>query len=385
LSAAGEVLDEALVLWFPAPSSFTGEDVLELHLHGGTAIIEAVTETLLSHGLRPAGPGEFTRRAFEAGRLELSQAEAVADLVDAETEAQRAQALAQLGGALRDRYDRWRDILIEGSAFLEAQIDFPDEEIPEDIAASARAPLEMLLKEIEDALEDQRGERVRDGLRIALIGAPNAGKSTLFNALIGRDAAIVTDIPGTTRDIIEASVIIEGFKVLVADTAGLRETPDIVEAEGVRRARSWAQDADLRLHLVAPYGDIALQGGRGDELVVCTKSDLGPPAKPDARGKSLSVSTVEPGGLDDLRGWLKGWVSERMAGRDFPAVTQQRHRALLRDAAEQLARALSALAADPELAAEDVRLAARSLARLSGRVDVDDILDRVFSSFCIGK
>jgi tRNA modification GTPase len=378
-------LDEALVLWFPGPSSFTGEDVLELHLHGGAAIVEAVTETLLSHGLRPAEPGEFTRRAFEAGRLELSQAEAVADLVDAETQAQRAQALAQLGGALRDRYDRWREILIKGSAFLEAQIDFPDEEIPEDVAARARAPLEALLKEIEDALSDHRGERIRDGLRIALIGAPNAGKSTLFNALIGRDAAIVTDIPGTTRDVIEASLVIDGFKVLIADTAGLRDTADLVEAEGVRRARKWADDADLRLHLVAPDSETISQGGRGDALVVRTKSDLRPRPISEPQVKSLPVSAVEPGGLDELWAWLRVWVAERMAGRDFPAVTQQRHRALLRDSADQLLRALTVLSADPELAAEDVRLAARALARLSGRVDVDDILDRVFSSFCIGK
>ncbi len=378
-------MDEALVLWFPGPSSFTGEDVLELHLHGGAAIVEAVTETLLSHGLRPAEPGEFTRRAFEAGRLELSQAEAVADLVDAETQAQRAQALAQLGGALRDRYDRWREILIKGSAFLEAQIDFPDEEIPEDVAARARAPLEALLKEIEDALSDHRGERIRDGLRIALIGAPNAGKSTLFNALIGRDAAIVTDIPGTTRDVIEASLVIDGFKVLIADTAGLRDTADLVEAEGVRRARKWADDADLRLHLVAPDSETISQGGRGDALVVRTKSDLRPRPISEPQVKSLPVSAVEPGGLDELWAWLRVWVAERMAGRDFPAVTQQRHRALLRDSADQLLRALTVLSADPELAAEDVRLAARALARLSGRVDVDDILDRVFSSFCIGK
>jgi tRNA modification GTPase len=391
-SADGVVLDEALVLWFPAPSSFTGEDVLELHLHGGAAVVEAVTATLLSHGLRPAEPGEFTRRAFEAGRLELSQAEAVADLVDAETEAQRAQALAQLGGALRDRYERWRDILIEASAFLEAQIDFPDEDIPDDVAACARAPLEALRQEIEDALADHRGERVRDGLRIALIGAPNAGKSTLFNALIGRDAAIVTDIPGTTRDVIEAPLVIDGFKVLIADTAGLRDTTDLVEAEGVRRARKWADDADLRLHLVAPGGDVPSQQGGGDDLVVWTKRDLQPVGAGERPGvisefsvKSLSVSALEPAGLCELRAWLKAWVAERMTGRDFPAVTQQRHRGLLREASEHLARALVALKADPELAAEDVRLAARALARLSGRVDVDDILDRVFSSFCIGK
>ena len=387
----GLVLDDALVLWFPAPKSFTGDDVLELQLHGGPAIIEAVATALAAWGARPAEPGEFTRRAFEAGRLDLSQAEAIADLVDAETQAQRTQALAQLSGALRDRYARWRSLLIDAAAFLEAQIDFPDEEVPDDVAARARAPLQALRNEIAAAVADDRGERVRDGLKIALVGAPNAGKSSLFNALVGRDAAIVTDLPGTTRDIIEARLVIDGFKVLLADTAGLRDTTDIVEAEGVRRALQWAQEADLRVQLIDPM-EANIQSPLPDaDLILFTKSDVG--STKDAHAAylqtspipSLKVSVRQDGSLDGFKAWLRSWVSSRMVGRDTPAVTQIRHRRILQAAGEHLDRAVAMLGSNTELAAEDVRLATQALGRLSGRVEVDDVLDQVFSSFCIGK
>ncbi|RYE95711.1 MAG: GTP-binding protein, partial [Oxalobacteraceae bacterium] len=230
------------------PASYTGEDSAELHLHGGTAVVEAALAALSSQGLRPAEPGEFTRRAFENGKLDLAQAEAVADLVDAETVGQARQALAQLGGALSRRHEHWRGQLIEALAMLEAHVDFPDEELPSDLASRAAPPLLALRAELASAIEDgRRGQDIRDGYRIALIGPPNAGKSSLLNALIGRDAAIVTATPGTTRDVVEAPMIIAGYRVLMADTAGLRETSDEIEAEGVRRARKWAETASLRL------------------------------------------------------------------------------------------------------------------------------------------
>ncbi|HQR91337.1 MAG TPA: tRNA uridine-5-carboxymethylaminomethyl(34) synthesis GTPase MnmE, partial [Caulobacter sp.] len=247
----GVALDEALVLFFQGPGSYTGEDAAEFHVHGGRAVVEALLDALAALGLRLAEPGEFTRRAFENGKLDLAQAEGVADLIDAETEGQRKQALGQIGGALSQRYDRWRDLLVHALAMLEAAVDFPDEDLPEEVAARARPGLETLAAEIDAALSDvSRGRRIRDGYRIALVGAPNAGKSTVLNGLAERDAAIVTEIAGTTRDIIEVPLVLGGYRVLLADTAGLRETTDVVEAEGVRRARAWAHDADLRIWVV---------------------------------------------------------------------------------------------------------------------------------------
>jgi tRNA modification GTPase len=231
-------IDDALVLWFPGPGSYTGEDSAEFHVHGGPAVVGALVDALSSLGLRLAEPGEFTRRAFEHGKLDLAQAEGVADLIDAETEGQRRQALSQLEGRLSDVQARWRDGLIRASAMLEAAVDFPDEELPADVAGRARPILEILADELETAAADvERGEQVREGFRIALLGAPNAGKSTLLNVLAKREAAIVSPTPGTTRDIIEVPMVLGGYKVIVADTAGLRKTDDEIEAEGVRRAR----------------------------------------------------------------------------------------------------------------------------------------------------
>src|SRR5215469_817073 len=244
----GAPLDAALILWFPGPNSYTGEDVAELHLHGGPAVVGEVAQALTALGLRLAEPGEFTRRAFEAGRLDLDQAKAVADLIDAETEAQARQALDQLAGALGRRYATWRGALAEALAYLEAAVDFPDEEPPADVAGRARPAIGRLVADLEAALGDaRRGERVREGYRIALVGAPNAGKSQLLNALLAREAAIVTATPGTTRDVIEVPLVLAGYKALVADMAGLRTASEAIEAEGVRRARDWAEAADLRL------------------------------------------------------------------------------------------------------------------------------------------
>lgn len=389
----GGIIDEALILWFPAPASYTGEDCAELHLHGGLAVVEATVEALAALGPRLAEPGEFTRRAFQNGRLDLAQAEAVADLIDAETRAQARQALDQLGGGLSRRYDAWRELLIASLAVLEAAVDFPDEDLPEDVAARARPHLRDLLDQLRAALADaDRGRRVREGFRIALIGAPNAGKSSLLNALTGRDAAIVTATPGTTRDVIEVPLVLAGYITLLADTAGVRDTVETIEAEGVRRARAWAEDADLRLWIV----DASASGGhwreaaglaRAEDLLVLNKSDLTPGADKLAasRGEieALSVSAASAADVAVLKAWIEARVVSALSGAEFPAATRLRHAESLREAAYRVARALDQ--AEPELAAEDVRLAARALERVSGRVDPESVLDRVFSSFCIGK
>jgi tRNA modification GTPase len=395
----GVELDEALVLWFEGPSSYTGEDAAEFHVHGGRAVVEALLEALVSLRLRLAEPGEFTRRAFENGKLDLAQAEGVADLIDAETEGQRRQALGQIGGGLSQRYDRWREILIQALAMLEAAVDFPDEDLPEEVAARARPGLEILNAEIGAALADvSRGRRVRDGYRIALVGAPNAGKSTLLNGLAERDAAIVTDTPGTTRDIIEVPMVLGGYRVLLADTAGLRETRDTIEAEGVRRARVWAADADLRIWVVDGFHVEQSDGDENDLLtsgdwVVINKTDIADSEAVQAarelfEARQLSVATVtarSPEAISGLRLALASHVTAALSGAEFPAATRLRHTERLREARGYLDRALSDVGLEVELAAEDVRLAARALAKITGRIDAEDVLDRVFSSFCIGK
>lgn len=392
----GDAIDQALVLYFQAPSSYTGEDVAELQVHGGPAVMDATIGALAELGLRLAEPGEFTRRAFEHGKLDLAQAEGVGDLVEAETQAQRRQALEQLGGRLSDVQARWSEALLEALAMLEAAVDFPDEEVPADVAARARPVLRRLAAELDQAAVDaERGERVREGYRIALIGAPNAGKSTLLNALAGREAAIVTATPGTTRDVIEVPLVLAGYKVLIADTAGLRDTGDEIEAEGVRRARAWAAGADLRLWLVDGSADAppaVPMELRADDLCVITKRDLtvgsaGAWAAGQARRLGLGSAEVTARGPGDMT-WLRSTLEERvvdaLAGAEPPAATRLRHQELLAEAAD---RVRSALGHDEhlELAAEDVRLAARALARITGRIDPEDVLGRIFATFCIGK
>lgn len=394
-NADGATLDGALTLWLPGPDSYTGEDVAELQTHGGVAVVAGVTQALLAQGLRLAEPGEFTRRAFEAGKLDLDQAEAVADLVDAETAAQARQALAQLGGALGRRYEAWREILTHALAYVEAAVDFPDEEVPADVAGRALPLIASLVADLEAALADAgRGERVRDGYRVALIGAPNAGKSALFNALLGRDAAIVTPTPGTTRDIIEAGLVLSGYKVILADMAGLRLAGDAIEAEGVRRARAWAEAAALRIWVVdASVGDgswrEAVDLVRPGDVLALNKTDLPPGSDRAAAASREGVSVIEVaavhGELGALAAALSARVVAELGGADFPAVTRARHEQLLREALDHLRQMDAATLEAPELAAEDLRLAARAMERITGRIGAEDVLDVIFGAFCIGK
>lgn len=395
-AADGGLIDQALVLWFPGPGSYTGEDSAELHVHGGAAVVARLLEALSALGLRLADPGEFTRRAFENGKLDLAQAEGVADLIDAETEAQRRQALEQLEGALGRAQSGWREKIIEALAMFEAAVDFPDEEIPADVAHRARPALDLLITELEAALAGaERGERIREGFRIALVGAPNAGKSTLLNALARREAAIVTAVPGTTRDVIEVPLRLGGYKVVLADTAGQRDTADEVEAEGVRRAQAWSAAADLRIWVVDGSGDAPAPpppGLKAGDLCLISKADLAPGAETgraqvEARALELELhrlSARETDGLVALEQVLTDRVVGALAGAEPPAATRLRHAALLSEALERLTRARGH-EEDLELAAEDVRLAGRALDRITGRIGAEDVLDRVFSSFCIGK
>jgi tRNA modification GTPase len=381
----GEPIDQALVLFFKAPASETGEDIAEFQVHGGRAIIGAVLETLGAlPGLRLAEPGEFTRRAVENGKIDLTRAEALADLVDAETEAQRCQALRQYSGALADLYEGWRAELIRASAWVEASIDFSDEELPEDVAQRSRAAISKILEEIQKHTDDsRRGELLRDGLLLTVIGPPNAGKSSLVNALARRDVVIVAETAGTTRDVIEVRLDLGGYSVILADTAGLRAVSEAVEAEGVRRALSRAETADLVLLLLDGSEREPMLGIPADtraDLVVWNKRDLAWPAPRD--GLTISLKSGE--GLDVLVDALTAKVRDRLETRgEAPALTRERHREALQQAAQALKAALAAT--EPELMAEDLRLALRALGRITGRVDIEELLDVVFRDFCIGK
>ena len=387
LAHDGRPIDQALVLRFPAPHSYTGEDCAELHLHGGRAVVETAGEALLALGLRPADPGEFTRRAFENGRMDLAQAEAVADLIDAETSAQASQALGQLDGALSQTYAGFRRDLLTALALVEAEIDFPDEEVPDHLARTAGPVLDRLIGDLEAALVDaRRGERIREGYRIVLIGETNAGKSSLFNALVAREAAIVTPIAGTTRDVLDADLIIGGYAVTLSDTAGLRDSDDPIEAEGVRRARARAEAADLRLWILAPGDHEGSAAGfvRPDDLLVFTKADIDRAAPPPDR-EALVVSTETGEGLAALHDWLAARLARDLSGSDFPAVTRERHRRRLGEALAAVETGRAALDVAPEMAGDDLRRAADALARVTGAIGVEDILGEVFSTFCIGK
>jgi tRNA modification GTPase len=390
-----EEIDRGLVVWFEAPHTETGETMAELHLHGGRAVVNGVLEALQKLDFcRLAEPGEFTRRAFEHNKLDLTRAEAIADLVAAETHQQRRQALQQMEGRLHRLYEDWRTLGLRALAHLEAAIDFPDEDLPAGIDDEVKHGIDELRAEIAAHLDDKRGERLREGLGIAIIGPPNAGKSSLLNLLARRDAAIVSETAGTTRDVIEIHLDLGGWPVTLADTAGLRDSGDAIEQEGVRRARARAETADLRLLVLDASADwktemAALTGqtarwNAAHDIVVVNKVDLAPPnTMGDAVGVvSLSIKTGE--GVADLLARIERSAGALMdEGTDAPPLTRARHREALKEADAALGRALQA----PEvaLAAEDLRLALRWIGRITGTVRIDELLDVIFRDFCIGK
>jgi tRNA modification GTPase len=391
--AKSNPIDDAVVLWFPGPASATGEDVAEFHVHGGRAVLAAVFAALgaIEH-LRPAEPGEFTRRAFGNGKLDLTEAEGLDDLIHADTDRQRRQALRQLTGMLGDRARDWRARIIEAQALFEAGIDFADEgDVPMELSASALAKVAALLGEVEAVLAvDGRGERMRDGLIVAIAGPPNVGKSTLMNQLARREVAIVSPHAGTTRDVIEVQLDLDGYPVTVIDTAGIRETDDPVEQEGVRRARARAETADLVLWLTETDGDLLPIESSTPIWLVRNKADLDGSKtgaiKAAASGRpAFRISAAGGHGVTELVAGLVAFAEDFFGGQESGLITRGRQRAMLQEAAEALARSTIVIGDGEELAAEELRRAAFALGRLLGRVDVEDVLDVIFREFCIGK
>lgn len=381
-------IDRAILLYFAAPASFTGEDVLEIQHHGGIAVGRALTEALMGFSrVRPAEPGEFSKRAFLSGKLDLTQAEGLADLIDSTTAAQARAALRQMEGAQGRLYADWRERLLQALTLLEAEIDFAaEEEVPDALWAGLAGELVPLLEAMRAHLNDQhKGERLREGVTIAVIGAPNVGKSSLVNALARRDVAIVTPMPGTTRDVIEVSLDLAGLPVTLLDTAGLRESDDPIEREGIARARTRAASADLRLHLVDDSAFLhGLERHSAPSMIVLNKVDRWPETTFPEDVLPISVKTGF--GMEALLQALGEAAAALLPGEDAVLVTRERHRQALRDATEALERALaSEEAEDLGLLAEELRLAARAIGRVTGAFGVEDILDRVFATFCIGK
>ena len=387
--ASQQPIDEAVVLWFPGPASATGEDVAEFHIHGGRAVLAALFAALAAfENVRAAEPGEFTRRGFENGKLDLTEAEALDDLIHADTDRQRRQALRQMEGLLGDRARDWRAQIIEAAALIEAGIDFADEgDVPQELIKPALAKIRALHGEIQEVVAAQRrSERLREGLVVAIAGPPNVGKSTLMNQLARREVAIVSPHAGTTRDVIEVQLDLDGYPVTVIDTAGIRETDDPVEQEGVRRARARAEEADLVLWMIDAQHEAARSDGAASAWVVRNKIDLSVVAgSAKSAASEFRISAARGDGIGDLMAALVSFAADYFGTNEGALITRERQRRLLEDAAASLERSLVAIGQGEELAAEDLRSAATSLGRLLGRVDVEDILDVIFREFCIGK
>jgi len=381
----GAIVDRGLVILFPGPDSVTGEDLVELHLHGGKAVVAACLEALTGHpGVRLAEAGEFTRRAFVNGRMDLTEAEGLADLLAAETEFQRRLAIAQTGGAMRQACEGWMRRLTHIRAMLEADFDFSDEDdVADDVAAGVSREIIALRAELQAALADaRRGEILKDGFKVAIVGAPNAGKSSLLNCLAERDVAIVSDIPGTTRDRIEVTLDLRGLAVRLIDTAGLRETADPIERLGIERAIDAARQADLVLHL-CPVGETVDTFDAGSDgpptWIVTTKADMSTEAL-----SGLAVSVRSGAGIDRLVERVRGLASEAAGSPEGGIPTRSRHRDAIGMAVGYLGEC-DVGTLPPEVAAELLRMASDALGRIVGKRDVEDLLDVIFSQFCIGK
>lgn len=390
----GGLLDDALALWFPSPKSFTGEDVVELQVHGGRAVIDGVLLALSRlPGFRMAEAGEFTRRAFENNKMDLTAAEGLADLVDADTTAQRDQALRQMAGALGDLYEDWRIRLLQATAHLETTIDFSEEDLPPGLEADVRSRVEALRQAIETHLQQgHRGVRLREGVRVAILGAPNAGKSSLLNRLAQREAAIVSATAGTTRDVIEVHLDLAGIPVILTDTAGIRDTSDHVEVEGVRRALTQAAEADFKIVLSdlsrdPPLSQEILDLLDDSAVLVANKSDISVAGGGQEVTPTVVISALTGNGIDALMDLLEDKVKERFQLLEQPGLTRARHQRALEQCVESLMRfeEIPSILLLPELAAENLRSACASLGHITGRVDVEDLLDVIFRDFCIGK
>ena len=390
----GVMIDEALVLWMPRPQSFTGEDCAEFQTHGSPAVIEAMASALLSAGARQAEAGEFTRRAFENGKMDLTESEGLADLIDAETEGQRKQALRQMQGGLRGLYEDWRESLLDALAQIEGEIDFPDEEdIPDVLSHKAYPYLSRVIEAMQKGLDEAvKGEAMRHGIDIAIIGRPNAGKSTLLNALARREAAIVSPEAGTTRDIVSINTVLSGLPVRLSDTAGLRETDNVIEAEGVKRALSLAKQADLRIGVIDSTDYSALPSMLEDledgDILLFNKSDLAGAPPPNVSRETLSVLSVnasEGGDVEGLRVLLEKEVMARYSVGNEVGLTRARHKDCVQRAQMALNCGLKNLGTAPELAGDDIRAALHALKELAGETDIEFVFDRIFSRFCVGK
>ncbi|MDD3021274.1 MAG: tRNA uridine-5-carboxymethylaminomethyl(34) synthesis GTPase MnmE [Alphaproteobacteria bacterium] len=388
---AGILLDHAMVILFEVPHSFTGENIVEYHLHGGMSVVDGILKALARRPHhRLATPGEFTRRAFENGKMDLTSAEAIADLIHAETEEQRRQALQQMGGGLSKIYDAWKDRLAHLLALMEADLDFSDQDLPDDLLLRVRPDLSDIMEEITLHLDDnRRGEMLRDGIKLVILGAPNAGKSSLTNTLAQRDVAIVSPLAGTTRDIIDVHLNLGGYPVILSDTAGLRPEQlgksgqHTIESEGIKRAIQRAEHADIKILLfdgsTTPDPN-TLNLIDESSILVNNKSDL---QKISSGGTYLNISVKTGEGLDQLLSQIIEMIKTKIGQHETPSLTKARHRTALEKTTEALSRSMTAPL--PELAAEDLRLAVRYLGSITGRVDVEDLLDMIFRDFCIGK
>ncbi|MEP1229475.1 MAG: tRNA uridine-5-carboxymethylaminomethyl(34) synthesis GTPase MnmE [Litorimonas sp.] len=393
---SGNVLDHPLIFWFPAPKSFTGQDCAEFHVHGSLAVIEGVAEALLALGLRQARAGEFTRRAVENNKMDLTEAEGLADLIDAQTDGQRRQALQHMDGSLRHIYEAWRELLLDAMAQIEGEIDFADEgDVPDALSHAAYPYLRDCAKDMRISLSEMgRGQAIRSGLDIAIIGLPNAGKSTLMNHLARREVAITSPEAGTTRDIIEASVSLAGLPVTISDMAGLRDTDNVIEAEGVKRALKRGDDAHIRLFILRPELDLDLEAQlislsvkfKPDDIIYINKSDTYDENNFNFNDKHCVVGSALKGeSTDNLLSHFEELIADKYTQGGAAGLTRQRHADCVRKALSGTERAMNNLGDAPELASDDIRLSLQALEELAGRADIEQVFDRIFSRFCIGK